>query len=75
MVNLVIFYIQFVPHQKKFTIQMNIRNKFHYLSEDWYDTKQSDGEAPLMLVALGNAKYHFIAIVPRSTLTRSGSTW
>ena len=24
---------------------------------------------------LGNAEYHFIAIAPRSTLARSGSTW
>ena len=33
-----------------------------------YDTKQSDG-------ALGNTEHPFIAIAPRSTLTRRGSTW
>ena len=36
-----------------------------------YDTKQSDGEAP---VAFGNADYPFMTIAPRSTLVRSGST-
>ena len=36
-----------------------------------YDTKQSDGEAPVM----GNVEYPFITIVPRSTLVWSGSTW
>ena len=35
-----------------------------------YDTKQSDGTG-----ALGNAEYPFIAVAPRSTLARSGSTW
>ena len=34
-----------------------------------YDTKQSDGEVPVMLGLWG------IAIAPRSTLARSGSTW
>ena len=33
-----------------------------------YDTKQSDAGA------LGNVEYPFIAITPRSTLARSGST-
>ena len=37
-----------------------------------YDTKQPDGEIPALL---GNAEYPFIAITPRSTLARSGSTW
>ena len=36
-----------------------------------YDTKQSDGEVP----ALGNAEHPFIAIAPRPTLARNGSTW
>ena len=39
-----------------------------------YDTKQSDGEVPAMLELWGNAEYPFIAIAPRSTLSRSGST-
>ena len=33
-----------------------------------YDTKQSDGEAPVMLERWRNAEYPFIAIAPRSTL-------
>ena len=37
-----------------------------------YNTKQSDGETPAR--ALGNVKYPFIVIAPRSTLARSGST-
>ena len=40
-----------------------------------YDTKQSDGEVPVMLELLGNVEHPFITIAPRSTLTRSGSTW
>ena len=40
-----------------------------------YDTKQSDAEIPVMLELWGNAEYSFIAITPRSTLARSGSTW
>ena len=40
-----------------------------------YDTKQSDSEAPVNAGALGNAEYPFIAIVPRFTIARSGSTW
>ena len=36
-----------------------------------YNTKQSDGKVP----GLGNAEHPFIAIAPRSTLPRSGSTW
>ena len=36
-----------------------------------YDNKQSDSEAP----ALGNTEYHSVAIAPRSTQARSGSTW
>ena len=40
-----------------------------------YDTKQSDGVAPVMLELWGNAEYLFIAIAPWSTLARSGSTW
>ena len=39
-----------------------------------YDTKPSDIEAP-DLELLGNVKYPFIAIAPRSTLTQSRSTW
>ena len=34
-----------------------------------YDTKQSDGEAPVNGGALENVEYPFIAITPRSTLT------
>ena len=41
----------------------------------WYDTKQSDGETVVMVVLWGIEKYPFIAITPKSTLTRSGSTW
>ena len=40
-----------------------------------YDTKQSDGEVPVMFEALGNAEHPFIVIAPRSTLARRGSTW
>ena len=40
-----------------------------------YDTKQSDGEFPVMLEHWGNAEHSFIAIAPRSTLTRNSSTW
>ena len=40
-----------------------------------YDTKQSDGEIPVMLELWKNVKYLFIAIVTRSTLDWSGSTW
>ena len=39
-----------------------------------YDTRQSDGEASSNARVLGNAEYSFIAIAPRSTLARSGST-
>ena len=38
-----------------------------------YDIKQSDGEAPVLEIWI-NAEYSFIAITPKSTLTRSGST-
>ena len=34
-----------------------------------YDTKQSDGETPVMLEFWGNVESPFIAIDPRSTLT------
>ena len=37
-----------------------------------YGSKQSYGEAPVMLGALGNAEYPFIAIAPRF---QSGSEW
>ena len=41
-----------------------------------YDTKQSDDEAPLIFgEVLGNTQYPFAAIVPKSTLSRSGKTW
>ena len=40
-----------------------------------YDTKRSDGEAPVMLEFWGNAENHFIAIAPWSTLARNGSTY
>ena len=40
-----------------------------------YDTKQSDDEVPVMLELWEMREYPFNAIVPRSTLTRSGSTW
>ena len=40
-----------------------------------YDTKQPDGDDTKQPAgALGNAEYPFIAIAPRSTLARSGST-
>ena len=39
-----------------------------------YDIKQFDDEAPVMLGALGNAEYPFVAIAPRSLLARSSST-
>ena len=38
-----------------------------------FDTKQSDCEVPVLLELWGN-EYPFIAIAPRSSLTRSGST-
>ena len=37
-----------------------------------YDTKQSDGEVPVMLGLWGNAEHPFIAIAPRSTLLSMG---
>ena len=49
------------------------------ISFDWldecpaYDFKQSDDEAPVILEVWGGGKYPFIAITPRSTLTRRGS--
>ena len=39
-----------------------------------YDTKQSNIEAPVMLEFGGIWSTFFIAIAPRSTLARSGST-
>ena len=36
------------------------------------DSKPSDDETAGVL---GNSEYHFIAIAPKSTLARSGSTW
>ena len=39
-----------------------------------YDTKQSDVQIRVMLELWRNAEYPFIAIAPRSTLPRSGST-
>ena len=39
-----------------------------------YDTKQSNGEIPVMLGILGNAEHPFIAIAPRSNLAWNGST-
>ena len=39
-----------------------------------YDSKQSDGEGSNNAGALGNAKYPFIAITPKSTLAESGKT-
>ena len=39
-----------------------------------YDTKQSDDGA-LVLKLCGIVEYRFISITPRSTPTRSGSTW
>ena len=39
-----------------------------------YDTKQSDGEIPVMLELWRNAEYLCIAITPRSTLARSCSS-
>ena len=39
-----------------------------------YDTKQSDGEAPVMLEIWGIQCTPFIAIIPRSTLAWSSSS-
>ena len=39
-----------------------------------YDTKKSDGEVLIMMELWGFAEYPFIAIAPRFTLARSGST-
>ena len=39
-----------------------------------YVTKQSDGEAPVMLELWGMKSAPFVAITPRFTLARSGST-
>ena len=36
-----------------------------------YDTKQSEGEVPVM----ENAEHPFFAIAPRSSLDWNGSTW
>ena len=40
-----------------------------------HDTKQSDGETPVVLELFMNAEYPFIAIAPTSTLSRIGNTW
>ena len=40
-----------------------------------YNTKQSEGEVPVILELCGMQSTPFIAIAPRSTLARSGSTW
>ena len=40
-----------------------------------YDTKQSDGEVLVMQKLWGRWNPPFIAIAPRSTQARSGSTW
>ena len=40
-----------------------------------YDTKQSDGKVPVMLELWGMRSTPFIAIAPRFTQARSGSTW
>ena len=42
-----------------------------YLNLSRYDTKQSDGEVPVML-SFGNVEHPFIAIAPRSILAQSG---
>ena len=39
-----------------------------------HDTKQSDGEASVTLKLWGMRSTPYIAIAPRSTLARSGST-
>ena len=46
-----------------------------YINECPDDTKQFDGEVAVLLGLLGNAEHPFIAIAPRSTLARNGSTW
>ena len=40
-----------------------------------YDTEQSDSEASVMQELWEKAENPFVAIAPRSTLARSGSTW
>ena len=40
-----------------------------------YDTKQSDSEATVMLLLCGMQSTPNTAIVPRSTLAQSDSTW
>ena len=40
-----------------------------------YDTKQSDGEASVILEFLGNAEYSFIAIDPKLILAWIGWYW
>ena len=40
-----------------------------------YNTKQSDGEVPVMLGLWGMRSTPSIAIAPRSTLAQRGSTW
>ena len=40
-----------------------------------YDTKQSDGEVPVMLVLWGMQSTPFIVIAPKSTLAWSSNTW
>ena len=39
-----------------------------------HDTKQSDGEASVMLALWGNAEYRFIASAPTYILAWRGST-
>ena len=41
----------------------------------WYDSKQSDGETPVVLELLENGEYSFIAIAPKSTLAQGDNTW
>ena len=40
-----------------------------------YNTKQSDGEVPVMLELWGNEEHPFIAIARRSPLAPRGSSW
>ena len=78
--NIILYYYDIALH--KYVSPVGLGCKIHrlYLCKELeprmsgYDTKQSDGEAPLMQELLWNVVYPFITITSRSTLSRRGST-
>ena len=66
-----------VPHLSKKSLVNYLCRRVRPRTNDCpgYDIKHSDGEVLVMLGALGNAEYLFVAIALWSTLTRSGSSW